>query len=424
MATITRRGFLGAAGSVGLGFAGLRQLLAGKIDDRRADGFGPLVTDPNGVLDLPRGFTYKPDGCGPFGPGNKRLDRIPRERLYDYGHGRTPGVGGTTTLVYDTRRQRLVRQFLSLAGTYRNCAGGPTPWNSWLTCEESVQRVGRGGEEDQYVAETNHGYVFEVPARSAVGIADPIPLTAMGRFNHEAVAIEPGSGVVYLTEDRDDGLLYRFIPKTQGRLRAGGTLQALVIRDQPGLDTRNWDKVSVPVGEKLAVNWRNLDGIDSPEDDLRLRGFKAGAARFARGEGIWYGNGEAYFACTSGGRERTGQIWRYVPSPHEGRSGEQRQPATLELFIEPNDAKLLKNADNLCVAPWGDLVLCEDRSEDVVRLVGVTPDGRLYTLAHNHLRTEFAGATFSPDGSTLFVNLQDQGLTIAINGKWGARRRS
>ena len=463
MTGLTRRSFLSrwgavSTGAVTAGFAGLRLLTRSEPIDaaEQAPGYGRLVRDRQRLLDLPSGFSYsiisrrgdemddgllvpgRPDGMaafpgpdgstilvcnhelnpdqqGPFGRRLERLGRLKPDQLYDFGGGRTPGCGGTTTIVYDTRAQRVVRQFQSLAGTYRNCAGGPTPWGSWITCEETVQLK---GQANGLVADQNHGYVFEVPARAEIGLADPVPLEAMGRFNHEAVAVDPHSGVVYLTEDREDGLLYRFIPHEPGTLRAGGRLQALTVTGQSGLVTNNWDGPTVPVGKTLAVEWIDMDGIDAPDDDLRERGFQAGAAQFTRGEGIWYGNDEVYFACTNGGQKEAGQIWRYVPSPVEGTSAESRQPGQLELFIEPDDTRLVENADNLTVAPWGDLVLCEDRSGRVVRMVGVTPRGGLYTLARSHLRTEFAGATFSPDRTTLFVNAQGRGFTLAITGPW------
>jgi secreted PhoX family phosphatase len=92
----------------------------------------------------------------------------------------------------------------------------------------------------------------------------------------------------------------------------------------------------------------------------------------------------------------------------------------LELFIEPNDATILSAADNLIVCAWGDIITCEDREDDA-KLVGITPQGALYPIAQNHLRTEFTGVTFSPDGSTLFVNLQKRGMTVAITGPWNQR---
>ena len=137
---------------------------------------------------------------------------------------------------------------------------------------------------------------------------------------------------------------------------------------------------------------------------------------------MWQADEGVYFACTNGGAGRRGQLWRYVPSPREGTPREVDQPARLELFVEPNDSRLVESADNLTMSPFGDLVVCEDRQGELVRLVGVTPAGGLYTLAENHARTEFAGVTFSPDGTTLFVNLQERGETFAITGRWHRRR--
>jgi secreted PhoX family phosphatase len=258
-------------------------------------------------------------------------------------------------------------------------------------------------------------------------LANPEPLKALGRFRHEAVAVDPRSGVVYQTEDLNDGCIYRFIPHQAGRLAAGGKLQALAIHDRKSLDTRNWPDGSpgdhhVDVGRSLPVAWVDLDQIDAPDDDLRLRAQAAGAARFARGEGMWYGRDAVYFCCTNGGRIKAGQVWRYVPSPHEGQPGEAGDPGRLELFVEPNDTNLLENGDNITVAPWGDLVICED-GEGIQHLVGVTPAGELYKIGRTRLaHDEFAGATFSPDGRTLFVNLQGAGLTLAITGPWPAPR--
>ena len=140
---------------------------------------------------------------------------------------------------------------------------------------------------------------------------------------------------------------------------------------------------------------------------------------FARGEGIWRGSGgEIYFATTSGGKAKKGQIWKYLPSPDEGEKNEAKNPAKLELFIESAEGGIVEDADNLTIAPWGDLIVCEDRTTDVVRLVGVTPEGQQYPFALNHTNGELAGVCFSPDGSTLFVNIQKRGLTLAVTGPW------
>lgn len=449
---VSRRQFLKSAAAVSVGFAGLHRHLAWG-DSARANRFGPLVRDPAGILDLPEGFSYRilsrvgqamddglrvpgaADGmaafpgaegrvvlvrnhelssgareAGAFGDANEALYKLPKEDLYDWGHGELPGLGGTTTVVYNPQTGAVEREFLSLAGTAVNCAGGPTPWHSWVSCEETTQRMDAPIEKD-------HGYNFEVPATTAIRRAAPVPLKAMGRFRHEAIAVDPRSGIVYQTEDTDDGLIYRYIPDAPGKLTAG-RLQALAAIDHPSLDTRNWEKELVRRGEPLAVRWVDIENVESPGDDLRLQGFDGkGCARFARGEGMWYGREAIYFACTSGGRQKKGQIFRYQPSPDENKA-----PGTLELFVEPNDGDLVDNADNLTVSPFGDLIVCEDGSGDN-NLVGVTPAGQIYRFGHNRMNeSEFAGATFSPDGHVLFVNIQHPGTTLAIYGPWDQRR--
>jgi len=305
------------------------------------------------------------------------------------------------------------KSWLSLAGTLRNCAGGPTPWGTWVTCEEIVIPSGNGYSK-------GHGYNFEVPATDQVNLVEPIPLKAMGQFNHEAICVDPRTGIVYQTEDAHDGLIYRFIPNEKGNLVKGGRLQALAIKGQKSVSTRNWkeDKGTFAKNEKIAVEWIDMPNAELvPDDDLRIRGFKNGATKFARGEGMWFGNNEVYFACTSGGRSKTGQIFRYLPSTDEGTPAEANNPGQLELFLEPNDTDLLKYCDNLTVAPWGDIILCEDRKHP--RVVGVTKEGDIYHLAESvYLESEFAGGVFSPSGKTYFVNIQHAGLTLAIQGPW------
>jgi len=461
---LSRRHFVQRGVALSMGFAGLRGLLSASPSMaavlRAADGagYGPLVADPLGVLDLPVGFKYRvisaagetmddglivpekhdgmatfpaPDGLtyivrnheidsdigkrGPFGPNNERLSTVDRARIFDPGMGDTPALGGCTTLIFDTRTQALKGHHLSLAGTMQNCAGGATPWGTWLSCEETMALPDRRYSKA-------HGYVFEVRPSMTPGLVDPKPIVAMGRFQHEAVAIDPVSGCVFLTEDLADGLVYRFIPTVPGDMHAGGRLQALMIRGRRTVDTRNWEAQTVAVGKPLEVEWIDVEDIESPNNDLRLQGAERGAAVFGRGEGMWKAADGIYFACTSGGKAQMGQIWRYIPSPHEGTPGESSKPATLELFIEPNDGSVVANADNITASPWGDLLVCEDAAHDDDNdnfLLGVTPDRRVYKLAKNAVSSsEFAGATFSPDGSTLFVNVQGEGKTFAITGPW------
>ena len=458
----TRRDFLKNT-ALAAGFLGLQQYITGCSQANTA-GYGPLLEDPNGLLKLPKGFSYTSfsktgekmddglfvpadhDGMATFpldedrvilvrnhemgydadiakeGPFKTDLDqqRQYADKFYDPAAGEGYCCGGTTTLVFNVKTQQLEQHSLSLAGTLRNCSGGPTPWNSWITCEETVDRAGDNLDKD-------HGYCFDVPATAEMGLALPLPITGMGRFNHEAVAVEPKSGAVYQTEDRWDGLIYRYLPNEPGKLHNGGKLQALVVVGKPSCDTRNWPEENLPafpINEVVSVEWIDMDDVESPKDDLRYRGFEAGAARFARGEGMVYGNGSIYFACTNGGEKRYGQVFKYTPSEFEGTEKEKDAPATMELFVESHDNQLMEACDNLTIAPWGDVVICEDDNGSSA-IVGITPTGELYHIGHVSIESELAGACFSPDGSTLFVNIQNlPGETLAITGPWNNKSTS
>jgi secreted PhoX family phosphatase len=457
-----RRQFLGTGAAATAAFSGLASLSAcGQNNVAPARPFtSDLIPDTAALLDLPPGFSYTlistegetmndglitpgdfdgmaafemPDGItlvrnhelragqtdrSPFLPSGQGIGAINADRLYDRGADGSGIPGGTTTLVLDPDTLAIRNQFLSLCGTYNNCAGGPTPWGSWLTCEETTYRAG-----DQLTR--NHGYVFEVPA-NARELVEAIPLTDMGRFRHEAVAVDPRTGIIYLTEDGYDiALFYRFIPHQPGALAQGGRLQALKIIDRPGFDTRNWDGQRFVVGTGFNVEWMDVEDRDNPDSDLAERHISNGAAHFTRGEGIWFGENELYFVCTDGGAAHTGQIFRYTPSPLEGQEGELGQPARLELFLESPGDEVLGMCDNITIAPWGDLILAEDgEGEQYIR--GVTPTGRIYTIARNAFSennrySEFCGPCFSPDGNILFVNVQSApSRTFAIRGPWRA----
>lgn len=463
--SLSRRRLL-SGGAAALAFSGFARLaLAGQNPTYRneVEGYGPLMPDPLGVFDLPEGFSYRivsqagetmddglltpgkmdgmgcfalggsrvalvrnhelrfpDDDLGPCGVGHHLLSRLDPGKAYDrYADGR-PLTGGTTTLVYDLAARRRLGHHLSLTGTSVNCAGGVTPWGSWLTCEETSRRAGEGCERD-------HGWVFEVPAR-ARGLVEARPLTALGRFDHEAACVDPRTGVVYLTEDQDDSCFYRLLPAVPGRLQAGGRLQALAWLGQDGADSRNWNEAAWARGDWRETRWIDLDHTHSPDGDLRLRARAAGAAVFARGEGLHFGDGELYFTCTSGGVAGAGQILRYAPARREGHADEAAAPGRLQLFFESADEAVYDYGDNLTVAPWGDLIVCEDRYSDSERnhLRGVTPEGRVYTLGRNAYagNAELAGVCFSPDGGTMFLNIYAPGLTLAITGPWRRFRSS
>lgn len=447
----SRRSFLGTSS---LAFLGLQLYSHAETPGRLIEPFGPLLKDPKGILDLPEGFSYRvlatqgdrmddgfkvpgkadgmaafpgPDGkvvlvcnhelslamtgVGPFANNTKLPDDFDAALCHDPGVGRqAPSLGGTSNLVFDPASGQKTAHFLSLLGTDRNCAGGPMPWGSWITCEEPDDMVSERGLQ--------HGWCFEVKATASGGLQKPVPLKALGRYRHEAVALDPKTGILYLTEDRNEGLLYRFLPETKNDLTKG-KLQALAIVDKPSADLRNYNpEAKWPVaGESLKATWIDLQDTDSPKDDLRFRGIKAGAAAFARGEGIHFVDGAFYICCTDGGPKRRGQIFKLEPS------ADPAKPDSLQLFLQPLESELLTNGDNLCPAPWGGIVICEDLIDPgfapAAHVRCVTPEGKIFTLARNSsTQGEFAGGCFSPDGKWFFVNIQSRGLTLAVTGPW------
>ena len=354
-----------------------------------------------------------------FGDAYPSVPKAVKDRMYDKGSGRSPGLGGTTTTIWNPATGKTERQHLSLAGTEYNCAGGQTPWGSWLSCEECFEDAGRKRWKGfTLIRDQNHGYVFEVPA-SETGLVDPQPIKAMGRFEHEACAVHDETGIVYMTEDRHHGLFYRYIPNVPGKLLEGGKLQALAIVEEPSLKTHNWTADhEISLRQPMTTYWVDLEDIDPVKNTLRFEGAKSGAAMFARGEGLCAADDRFAFTCTIGGPARLGQVFTYKPSPWEGTPEEQKDPGELELIAESDVNSLLRNSDNLTMAPWGDLIICED-TESNCGLIGVRPDGEQYEIANNrYSRSELAGVCFAPDGNTMFLNIQYPGITLAVTGDW------
>lgn len=437
----SRRDF--SLGLASLAFGGLAVGGCGRLGDfaQRVPGFrtgamtpdspyGPLERSAEcAELDLPKGFTCaivseldeamscggrvpdSADGMGSFAVDSSHVALVRNHEIAD------PRRGGTTTILYDFRQGKRREHYRSLVGTRRNCAGGTTPWGTWLSCEEDLT--------------DGAGYVYEVPAL-ADGLQRRSPVKPLGRFNHEAAAVDPRTSAIYMTEDQIDGLFYRFLPDSPASPLAGGQLQALVPANASDrdLDVRNWRTTEWRVGDRLEVRWQTLPsawGLDDPRKRARR---ELGAIRFACGEGIHLGKSEVYFVCTSGGGIKSGQIMRYDPDPADPQRG------TLQLFLESVDPRAFNFGDNLTVAPNGHLIVCEDPyfggegnfalreiaglfgSPAPCYLRGVTPEGAVYPIARLRGGSEFAGVCFSPDGQTLFVNRYHPARTYAIRGPW------
>ncbi|MFF9327210.1 PhoX family protein [Streptomyces sp. NPDC014776] len=450
----TRRQVLARASALGAGIAftgALSELFAGTAAAQNLghSGYGPLVPDPHGLLDLPEGFRYTVlsregdplrsgqgpvpshhDGMAAFaGRGgrthlvrnheNRATARIPVPAVEGITYD-PAGKGGCTALALDSRN-RVLAEHVAIAGTAVNCAGGRTPWGTWLTCEETEDKAGTNGYAK------DHGFIFEVhptdPHRTGA-----VPLTAMGRFQHEAIAIDPGTGIVYETEDaflKPFGLFYRFLPERPlggvGSLRAGGRLQAMRVPGVPDLSTI----------QETGTSFDHVEWVDVPDPlaastPTRLQDYGRGGITHAQKlEGCYWGGAGVYFVSSfarsadGSAADHYGQIWRYDP---------RRRRLTLVVVFGPDtDVQLPgESPDNICLAPSGGLMVCED-GNGAQHVFGVTRKGEVYAMARGRQNIgtaeqpewgEFAGVTFSPDGDTMYVNCYTPGTTFAVTGPW------
>jgi uncharacterized protein len=411
---------------------------------RDSFGYGPLrpvkdATTGLPLLELPEGFRYVTfgwtgdamDNGGPTPPAHDGMAAFAgadgkvilvrnHEVSTSLAFGDTPydpqAGGGTTTLVFDPQAERVVSIRPSLAGTFRNCAGGPTPWGSWLSCEETVIAPAKENPITK-----QHGYIFEVPHD---GSSNAEPLKAMGCFVHEAIAIDPETGIVYETEDRSQAGLYRFVPKTRNKLADGGALQMLAIDGRPRFNTSRGQRQ----GESYGIHWVDIPEPDRPHVDpargdasgVMQQGFERGGAIFSRLEGAAYGDGCIFVNATDGGDARTGQVWEL-----------DLKESRLRLVFESPGAETLNMPDNLCLSSRGGLAICEDGTT-TPSMHGLMRDGRIFRFARNAIKLagerngiagdfsmrELAGVTYSPDGRWLFFNIQSPGITFAVTGPW------
>ena len=488
--TVTRRQLLGTGAAAGMGLA-IGGTLApagaasaasapgsGWSGGRRARPFPPLVDDPAGLLALPEGFSYtivsragetllddgagptpgRQDGTGVFrGPGGRGLSIISNHEIGPYSSPFTvppvpgtvydPGAipGGGVTIVSTDRSGRRRGERVGLSGTVSNCAGGVTPWGSWLSCEETEKKPGdtwsAGGTTGAY--EKFHGYVFEiedVPAPEQL----PLPIKAWGRFAHEAVVIEPSRRRVYLTEDasKPNGLFYRWTAPSGVRLRPriaatlsddAGVLEAMkvVLADGSVLPDLAY-LTSGQLGQPFRVEWTTVPDRAATTTSTRKQltpGVDVTASK--KLEGAWGTEHGVYFASSYAfapgdlpvdAVAHDGQIWFY---------DYRQETLTLVNYFPhlPDETPAAKypdlyfdGPDNVHVTPWGGLILAED-GIGASHVLSTTPLGATYAIGRNQILidgeySEFTGPCFSPDGNLLFVNIQEPGITFAVHGPW------
>lgn len=333
--------------------------------------YGPLLPpDGNGVA-LPEGFSSRvvattdqavsgtsytwhraPDGGATFGMADGGWIYVSNSEVSSSG-------GGVGMLRFDAGGQ-VVDARRILSGSSRNCAGGPTPWGTWLSCEE-----------------TTTGQVWECdPAGEQGAVAHP----AMGRFRHEAVAVDPVNRHLYLTEDEPGGGFYRFVPSIWPDL-SSGTLE--VMTESGG--TPGWVTVPDPDG-----------GTTSTRSQV------ASMKEFRGGEGAWYDGGKVYFTTKGDNR-----VWTYEPDAN-------RLEVIYDRSSSPNP--VLSGVDNVTVSASGDVYVAEDAGN--MELVLLTSEGEVAPFMRlNVFDSEVTGPAFDPSGTRLYFSSQrNPGRTYEVTG--------
>lgn len=332
--------------------------------------FGPLrPPDANG-LRLPSGFTSRviattgqtvpgtgyvwhpnPDGGATFAQPDGGWIYVSNDEASD-------GRGGASMVRFDATGI-IVDARSILTGTSRNCAGGTTPWGTWLSCEEF-----------------DRGRVWECdPTGERTAVVHP----AMGSFNHEAAAADPEREVIYLTEDKSDGALYRYTPTVWGELGAG-RLEAMV-ESAAGLD---WAIVPDPTASETPTR------------------FQLPVKTFAGGEGAWFDSGLLYFTT-----KRDNRVWTYDPASNV---------LTVIYDIATSPTPVLTGVDNVTVSAAGDVYVCEDGGN--MEVVVLTANGIVEPfLQMSTAGSEVTGAAFDPSGTRMYVSSQrNPGQTFEVSG--------
>jgi secreted PhoX family phosphatase len=444
---LSRRGFLQRTAAGVLLVGSTEMLLTAPYAVAARAGYGPLVDVPKGRLALPEGFRYtvvteagkttletgeptprSHDGTGAFaakGGGTVLVNnheirenagtdlQVPHldGLVYD------PGAAGGCTIVVTDAKGRRVKERVGIAGTATNCAGGVTPWRTWLTCEEADIHAGDGGFE------RDHGYVFEVDPFDRKAILDPQPIRALGRFAHEAVVVDPNIGDMYLTEDASgpNGLLYRWLAPRgfrgeRGALRrlnaTAGVLAAMRCTDDSGTHVDDLSRAD-RTGTRYAVDWVEVPDRDGRDGSVRSQLDDGEVTRGHKLEGAWWADSGAYIVSSySGGGSpghHRGQVWFYDP---------RLDTLTLRLLFGGDGSSGSDGPDNITISPYGGVILAED-GDSGNHLVGAAEDGTTFRIARSDGGSEFAGPVFSRDRKILFANIQSPGTLFAITGPWG-----